>query len=763
MMIRRHRERFPAPRASILLAAGCALAALGCRGLPPDPTGLTIAIDSGPSSLDPRLGSDEGSRRFNDLVYNALFRTGDDARPVPDLALAATWSDPLTLLVHLRDGVLFHDGTPLLALDVVETYRSILEGRVISFRRADLEALESVDSPEPRVVRFHLSRPFAPFIANLTVPISRPRGGREAALGPLGTGPFRLARYRKDEDLLLQRFDCYFEGASALTSVRLRIIPAETSRLLELITGGVDLVVNDLAPDQFERLRRTRGFRVLSRPGRNVVYMAFNMDDPMLRDRRVRQAIAWSLDREAIVRHLLGGSATLATGLLPPDNWAYNPHVIAYHPDRARASTLLAAAGFSAAGAMAPALRLEYKTTTGELSLQQAAIVQAQLAAAGIAVDIRAFEWPVFYDDLRSGRFQVAVSNWTDLGDPDVYRLRFHSGARPPRGLNRGGYANPEADRLIEEGAGSIDEQVRRLDYARLQELLADDLPYVPLWHRHVSAALGPRVARFDLNAGADFRPIWGALLSTGGVASTQALSEDRFDRARGNGAGANQTRGVGGQIENRRGVPAERRPAVEDQADIPAQGDRDLLRRGGGRLAGTVGGGGDNGAPHGAGQGGGDRMGRHAYADRLSATQQSRWEVVPRHEHQGQWAGPECLHQPPGRVRSRAYAPLGGSAVGREEGQRHPIGPPLRLEHPIDGCDAPGVAGQPVEGFGRVGDQEPPADEIGGAGQDGRVEVLRIDALHFRRHGASLPPVGGGVTIAQAGCRAAVFTERHP
>jgi peptide/nickel transport system substrate-binding protein len=759
-MIRPDRARSRAFRTSVLLVMLCALAALGCGRLPPDPGGLTIAIDSGPASLDPRLGSDEGSRRFNDLVYNALFRTGDDARAVPDLALAASWSDPRTLLVHLRDGVLFHDGTPLLADDVVETYRSILEGRVISFRRADLEALESVDSPGPGAVRFRLSRPFAPFIANLTVPIARARGGREAALGPIGTGPFRLVRYRKDEDLLLQRFDRYFEGASALTSVRLRIVPSETARMLELITGGVDLVVNDLAPDQFERLRRTHGFRVLSRPGRNVVYMAFNLDDPVLGDRRVRQAIAWSLDRDAIVRHLLGGAATLATGLLPPDNWAYNPHVISYHPDLARAARLLAAAGFGPAGGPGPALRLEYKTTTGELSLQQAAIIKEQLAAVGIVLDIRAFEWPTFYDDLRAGRFQVAVSNWTDLGDPDIYRLRFHSGARPPQGLNRGGYANAEADRLIDEGARSPDDDVRRLDYARLQELLAEDLPCVPLWHRHVSAALGARVARFELNAGADFRPIWRVALAAVPASSAQAAPEDRLDRAGGDGTGANQARRIDRQIENGRGAASERRPAIEDQAHLPAQGVHHLLGCGRGRLSGSVGGGRDDGAPHGPGQGGGDRMGRHPHTDRSSTTQEPRREVVPRGEHQGQRPGPERFHEPSGGVRDLADAPFGRGPIAREERQGHPVGSSLRLEHPVDGVDAPRIAGETVEGLGGIRDQQSVADELRGARQDRGVGMLRIDALHVRPHGGSTHPFGGGLTIAQPPCRARVQAE---
>jgi peptide/nickel transport system substrate-binding protein len=733
------------------VAALCAFTAPGCRGLPPDPSGLTIAIDSGPASLDPRIGSDEGSRRFNDLVYNALFRTGDDARPVPDLAREATWADPRTLVVTLHDGVLFQDGSPLVAADVVETYRSILERRVISFRRADLEALESVDSPDPRTVRFHLARPFAPFVANLTVPIARDRGVAEAALGPLGTGPFRLTRYRKDEDLLLQRFDRYFEGPSALTSVRLRIIPAETARLLELMTGGVDMVVNDLSPDQLERVRHAPGFRVMSRPGRNVVYLAFNLDDPILRDRRVRQAIAWSLDREAIIRHLLRGTATLATGLLPPGNWAYNPRVTAYHPDPSRAAELLEAAGYHGAGAPEPKLRLEYKTTTGELSMQQAAVVQSQLAAAGIAIDIRAFEWPTFYDDLKSGRFQLAVSNWTDLGDPDVYRLRFHSAARPPQGLNRGGYASPEADRLIDEGAWSAEDDVRRLDYARLQELLAEDLPYVPLWHRHVSAALGPRVARFELDAGADFRPLWRVLLAPGPGPSAQASTEDRLDRGRGDGTRANQTRRVDGQVEDRRGASAERRPAVQDEGHPGAEGVRDLLRGGGRRLSGTVRRRGDDRAAHGTGQRGGDRVRGDAHAHRPPSPEQAWRKIVVSRQDECQRPRPESLHQAAGGVRQVADAGFGGRPIAREQRQGHPVRPSLRLEDQVDRLAVAGIAGEPIEGFGRVRHESPLADDVGGARQDRRAGMLQIDGLHLGSHGWMGLPGGGGLTIAHA------------
>ena len=334
--------------ASTLMALLCLLGlpAGGCSFQATDPHTLTVAVDSGPASLDPRLGSDEASRRFNDLVYGALFRVGDDGRPERELAERLERPDPLTLVVTLRQGVLFHDGAELTAADVVDTYRSILEDRVPSFRKPDLEALAAVEANGPWEVVFRLRRPFAPILTNLNIPVLRSGAGAGAARHPNGTGPFRLARYRKEEDLDLVRFDRYHEGRGPLARIRLRIIPSETARLLELLKGTVDLIVNDLSPDQLARVKGRTGFRTESRPGRSVVYMAFNLSDPILADRRVRQAIAWSLDRRAIVTHLLHDAAVLATGLLPPGHWAYNPEVPTYHLDAARAGHLLDEAGF---------------------------------------------------------------------------------------------------------------------------------------------------------------------------------------------------------------------------------------------------------------------------------------------------------------------------------------------------------------------------------------------------------------------------------
>lgn len=728
--------RRPIRLAALCAALGAGLSGCGVR--PADPGGLVIAVDAGPVSLDPRLGSDEGSRRFQDLVFNALFRTGDDARPVPDLARRLERPDPLTLAVTIAEGVRFHDGAILTAEDVADTYRSVLDGRVASYRRADLDGIAGIDTPDRRTVVFRLRRPFAPLVSNLTLPILRAGGGQDPARRPIGTGPFRLERYRRDEDLLLTRFDDYFAGKSRLTSLRLRIVPSETSRLLELLTGGVDLVVNDLSADGVARVRRDPAARVVSRPGRNAVYMAFNLRDPILADVRVRRAIALALDREAIRDHLLRGAATLATGLLPPGHWAYNPAVPMLTRDLDGARRLLDAAGHPDPDGPGPAvrLRIEYKAPASEQARQQAAAIQAQLLEAGIGVDVRTYEWATFYEDLRAGRFQVVVSNWTDLSDPDVYRLRFHSQAQPPAGLNRGGYRSVEADRLIEAGAMADDEGARRDAYVRLQELLARDLPYVVLWHRDVVAALGPRTGGFALTSGADFRPLAGAEVRAAAPSSSgQAASEGGFDRGARDRAGAQEPGRVDGKVDEGGGLPAARPAAVEHHRQAVAEGGDRLVggrRRG---LRGPVRAGGDNRPAEGDRQGARDRVRRDPDPDRDAAPQEPRRQVLGGPQDERERAGPERLAEPRGARRELAGHRCDRGGVAGEQRQRHLLGAALGGEDALHRGGVARVAGQAVEGLGRIGDEQAAPQERRRLLDHLGLRMDRVDRQHLGRH----------------------------
>ncbi len=728
--------------APLLAALFVLLAGSGCRPAPDRPATLTLAIDSGPASLDPRLGSDEASKRVYELLYSGLFRVDESARPVGDLAADYRMPDPRTVVVRLRQGVLFHDGSRLTSGDVVYTYRSILEDQVVSFRKGDLTVVRSVEAPDDLTVIFTLRAPFAPILTDLNVPILKAGSGADAARRAVGTGPYRLIRYRKDEDLLLARFDRYFAPAGGIAALRLRIIPSETSRLLELLKGNVDMILNDLSPDQLERVRRTPGFVVESRPGRNYVYLGFNLRDPLLSDRRVRQAIALALDRRAIVAHLLHGAATLATGLLPPGHWAYDPEVPRYEHDPAAAASLLDRAGHPDPDGPGPATRfqLTYKTSTSELALQQASVIQEQLAGIGVGIAIRAYEWPTFYDDLKAGRFQIVLSNWTEIADPDIYRLRFHSERLPPDGFNRGAYANPEVDRLLEEGAATLDEAARRRIYGAVQRLLARDLPYVSLWHRDVAVARRERVRGFRLTPGADFFPLREVTLEAAGDRpaagrasgrSGEPASEDLLHGGDRHRARAYQAGWLAREVQDGRGHAAARRPPVQDHLDRLAEGLDDLRSGGGSRPSGKVGAGGDDRSPRRAREPRGHRVGRDPDADRVPAAEEAWRQIVGGRQHERQGARPEGGRQSMRGLRELAHAGQHRGLVRQDERQSHPLRAPLRLEHTLDRFRVARVGRQAIERLRRIGDEPPGAQELRGPRQEAGVRTDGIDALH--------------------------------
>jgi peptide/nickel transport system substrate-binding protein len=199
------------------------------------------------------------------------------------------------------------------------------------------------------------------------------------------------------------------------------------------------------------------------------------------------------VDREAILKHILNGYGRLAKGLLSPENWAYCSDVRSYAHDPARARALLDSAGLRP-GRGGVRFGLVYKTSNNKVSRQIASAVQQQLRAVGVDVSVQWLEWGTFYRDVKRGDFDLFGLTWVGITDPDGLRLRFSSKAFPPEGFNRGLYRNAEVDRLLEEGARVSEPAARRAIYARAQALLAEDVPYVSLWHPDNVAVAQPGV-----------------------------------------------------------------------------------------------------------------------------------------------------------------------------------------------------------------------------------------------------------------------------
>ena len=454
-----------------------------CSRATTPPAGLVMALSSEPQSLDPRFGTDANSGRLADLLHAALTRSDATASRVPEIASAWHLPDPYTVVFRLRTDFLFADGAAVTAADVKATYDAVRDPALASPKRASLAMVSGIETPDAATVVFRLSRPYAPFLDATGLGILPARLARRPDEVVVGAGPFRLVRAIRGERLDLEPNPGYPGGRAPLGPLAIRIVPDEVVRVLELRRGTIGFVQDAFEPEVLDWLRQRRELAVRQSPGTSVQYLAFNFRDRRLADRRVRRAIALAIDRDQLVASVLGGAARPATGLLAPDHWAYGRAHIPRHDPR-RAARLLDRAGYRDPDGVGPAprFRLVYKTSSQPGRRRLAEAIQAQLAAVGIALDVRTYEWGTLYAQIRAGNFELCSLAWVGIADPDLYFFAFHSTMRPPVGYNRGGYARPLMDRLTAEARLTADPTSRRALYRRIQRVAARELPVLPLW-----------------------------------------------------------------------------------------------------------------------------------------------------------------------------------------------------------------------------------------------------------------------------------------
>ena len=467
---------------------------------------IVVGVANSPAILDPRIGADEYSQKAHQLLFSTLLAIDRDFSVVPHVAERLDRPDPVTYIARLRRGVRFHDGRELTAEDVVYTFASFLDP-AFGGRSGAYRLLERVRAVDDYTVEFRLKEPFASFPINLVMGIVQAGSGTANARQPVGTGPYRLVEFLPDDRLVLEPFADYWEGAPANAGVVLKVVPDDTMRGLELRKGTVDLVVNDLSPDIVWQLREEGRLGIATEPGSDYAYLGMNLTHAVFSDPRVRRAIGHAIDREGIVTYLRRGLATAAVGIVPPMSWAFEPDVAAVRHDPAEARRLLDAAGFPDPDGGGPLTRfhLTLKTSTSEVYRVQAAAIQHDLSRVGIGVEIRSSEFQTLFADVVRGNFQLYTLQFVGVTDPDMLRRVFHSRQAPPAGLNRVFYSDPEVDRLIEEATRSVDDEQRRLLYARAQRLIAEDVPYIGLWYKTTVAVFQPEIHGVRLSPIADF------------------------------------------------------------------------------------------------------------------------------------------------------------------------------------------------------------------------------------------------------------------
>ncbi|MBI4081413.1 MAG: ABC transporter substrate-binding protein [Candidatus Lambdaproteobacteria bacterium] len=469
---------------------------------------LVVLLEAEPKTLDPVFATDaNGVHISHQLVFETLLRLNDQLEVVPGLARTVQRLSPTRYALALPPGVVFHDGSPLDAGDVAWTLETLMAPRTGSPYGSVLrDKVAAVRVTGPLAVEIDLRGPYASFLSDLIVPVRSRRAGAARPLA--GTGPFRFGSSAVGE-IVLDRNERYRGARAGVERIVFKVVRDESTRLLKLRKGEIDLALNVVPLEKvagFLRKPLSTRYRVEEAPGLTYQYLGFNLADAMLGNVKVRRALAHAIDVAALIRHRQHGHSTRATGLMPPGSPFHAPGLEPPAYDSALAGRLLDEAGYPLAGGRR--FGLTYKTSTDRSAIFQARVIQSDLAKVGVTVDVRSYEWATFYDDIQKGNFQLFSLRWIGVSDPDFYYELFHSTRLPPAGRNRVRYRNPALDRLLEAGRAEADPARRRELYHRVERLLAEDLPYLSLWHTNNIAIVSRALAGFRLHPAGDFQAL---------------------------------------------------------------------------------------------------------------------------------------------------------------------------------------------------------------------------------------------------------------
>jgi peptide/nickel transport system substrate-binding protein len=482
-----------------------------------------------PATLDPARISDIYGLSVAQQIFDGLVEFDQTLTIVP--ALAQFWKatrDGLTWTFTLRQGVKFHHGGAVTADDVVYSLTRLLDPRVKSsaadlfanihgareFREGRAATVSGLTALDASTVRIVLDEAQAPLVSMLAVghvkivPRSRATEQGEAfGAAPVGTGPFRFERWERGKEIVLTANPDYFGGAPRLGRIVYRIFPGEqVASMFEEFRKG-QLEDSPVPMQGYPKLLASTRSTHVKRPMFSVRFLGLNTRVKPLTDARVRQALIYALDRQAIIEEVTRGRFVLARGILPPGTLGYNPGLRSYAYDPARARELLAEAGHPEGRGLGPlviwsSVRLE----------REHQLITQQLAAVGVRAEFRyVTEWPQFNRMLASGQFPIFQYAWSaDVPDPDGFLFKlFHS--KSPR--NYTGYANSQLDALLIQARNESDGQ-RRVDlYRRAEQLVMDDAVVIPFFHYTYERVFQPYVKSIEVSGLGDpyipLRKIW--------------------------------------------------------------------------------------------------------------------------------------------------------------------------------------------------------------------------------------------------------------
>ncbi|OGR89769.1 MAG: hypothetical protein A3A86_04640 [Elusimicrobia bacterium RIFCSPLOWO2_01_FULL_60_11] len=452
------------------------------------------------SYLNPVLSSDSASGSVNGAVFNGLVKYDENIHITGDLAERWEVSQGGRVITfHLRKGVLWHDGAPFTAEDVLYTYERLKDPDVKTPHSSNFDKVLKVEAPDAWTVKVTYSEPYVPALESWGMGIVPKHvfGGAKgkdfnehpANKSPVGTGPYRFKEWKVDEKIVLEANPDCFEGRPHIKRYIFRVIPDNSVEFLELRNKSIDTML--LTPDQYRAYGEFfEGYKRYRLPRGAYTYFAFNLGRPLFRGRNVRLALAHAVNKAELVDAVVMGLGRSASGPFLPLSWAYDPSVKDFEYDPALAVKLLAQEGWKDSDGDGildkdgkPFAFTVVTNQGNKMRSLSAEIIQQQLKKIGVRMDIRVIEWSAFIKNFVDKKnFDALILGWTISPDPDQYSI-WHSSQKKEGQYNFVGYGNPEVDRILEDGRREFDPQKRKRLYQKMHRIVHDDLPYIFLYY----------------------------------------------------------------------------------------------------------------------------------------------------------------------------------------------------------------------------------------------------------------------------------------
>ncbi|MBV8171262.1 MAG: peptide ABC transporter substrate-binding protein [Candidatus Eremiobacteraeota bacterium] len=481
-----------------------------------------------PATLNPELSTDQTTVDLSMFWAGYLFNWSDDNQWVPELATEVPTAqnggiskDGLSITYHLRPGVKWHDGAPYGADDVIFSWHAVMNPNNNVGSRTGYDIIRAIDKKDDHTIVVHLKQPYAPFVASFFTMSASPYcilpkhllGSlpdiNRASFNnqPVGTGPFKVAKWNKGSLIEFVANPDYWRGPPKLKAVEYHVIPDDDTILTQLRTGEIDMEYA-ASQSQVPSLREIPGMHVVLNPICAFAMLGYNLKNPILADIRVRQALAYGTDRGTIIEKAAHGVPVPANSDQPTFQWAYEPDVMKFPYDPARARALLDAAGWKTGAdgiRVKNGKRLELVavgTTGSAIDRVLFGVIQQDWKAIGVDLAEKQYPPQIGFANyaaggiIQTGKFDVAFFSWLNGVDPDDSTFTMCD-QWPPAGQNVYHYCNPKLDAAERIALSVYPQMERKKQYAVIQRLLAQDQPFLVIWFNRRVNVVSDRIQGF--------------------------------------------------------------------------------------------------------------------------------------------------------------------------------------------------------------------------------------------------------------------------